>query len=80
MLEHEETISLVKQAQQGNENAKSLLLQHNYPLIKSVIKRFKDKGVEYDDLYQLGCVGFLKAIENFNESFNTKSKRSIGNN
>ena len=72
MLEHEETLSLVKQAQQGSEEAKSLLLQHNYPLIKSVIKRFKDKGVEYDDLYQLGCVGFLKAIDNFNEEFNVK--------
>lgn len=72
MLEHVETISLVKQAQQGSEEAKSILLQHNYPLIKSVIKRFKDKGVEYDDLYQLGCVGFLKAIDNFNEEFNVK--------
>ena len=72
LLEHEETLSLVKQAQQGSEEAKSLLLQHNYPLIKSVIKRFKDKGVEYDDLYQLGCVGFLKAIDNFNEEFNVK--------
>ncbi len=72
MLEHQETISLVKQAQQGSEEAKSKLLQHNYPLIKSVIKRFKGKGVEYDDLYQLGCVGFLKAIDNFNETFNVK--------
>ena len=38
-------------------------------LLKSIIKRFRGKGVEYDDLYQLACVGFLKAIKNFDEKF-----------
>ena len=38
-------------------------------MIKSIVKRFTNKGVEYDDLYQLGCVGFLKAIKNFDEKF-----------
>ncbi len=72
MLEHAETLRLIKEAQNGSERAKSTLLENNYPLIKSVIKRFKNKGIEYDDLYQLGCVGFLKAIKNFNEEFNVK--------
>ena len=48
------------------------MIEANSPLIKSVIKRFKDKGVEYDDLYQIGCIGFLKAIKNFNPDFNVK--------
>lgn len=72
MLNQEQTLQLIKEAQSGSECAKSLLLQHNYPLIKSVIKKFLNKGVEYDDLYQLGCVGFLKAIANFDEFFNVK--------
>mgnify|MGYP004572128549 FL=1 len=45
------------------------MLENNSLLIKSIIRRFKNKGVEYDDLYQLGCVGFLKAIKNFDEKF-----------
>lgn len=72
MLEHEVTIELVLKAQLGDEQAKQTLLEHNSPLIKSVIKRFKNKKLEYDDLYQLGCMGFLKAIKNFDTSFNVK--------
>lgn len=72
MLSQEETLILICDAQKGSEKAKTILLENNYPLIKSVIKRFVNKGVEYDDLYQLGCVGFLKAIKNFNIKFNVK--------
>ena len=59
-------------AQKGDENAKTILVKENSPLIKSVIKIYKNKGVEYDDLYQLGSLGFVKAINNFNESFGVK--------
>jgi len=72
MLEHNQTLDLIKKAQNGDENAKTILIEENSPLVKSVIKRFKNKNLEYDDLYQLGCVGFLKAINNFNVSFNVK--------
>jgi len=72
MLDNTQILQLVFQAQQGNQTAKSVLLEENSPLIKSVIKRFRDKGVEYDDLYQLGCMGFLKAIKNFNAEFGVK--------
>lgn len=72
MLSVEETLKLIKNAQQGDEQAKAKLIEENSPLVKSVIKRFRNKGVEYDDLYQLGCVGFLKAINNFNTDFNVK--------
>lgn len=64
--------SLVQHAKNGNNDAKNMLIQENSPLIKSVIKRFRNKGVEYDDLYQLGCMGFLKAINNYNPEFNVK--------
>ena len=67
-----ETLSLIKRAQEEDNTAKQLLVKANSPLIKSVIKRYKNKGIEYDDLYQLGSLGFLKAITNFNEEFNVK--------
>ncbi|MDD2227274.1 MAG: SigB/SigF/SigG family RNA polymerase sigma factor [Clostridia bacterium] len=72
MLEYNETIKLIKQAQNGDEKAKTILIEQNAPLVKSVIKKFRNKNLEYDDLYQLGCVGFLKAINNFDTSFNVR--------
>lgn len=72
MLGQEETLDLIKKAQNGDELAKETLINENSPLIKSVIRWFKDKGIEYDDLFQLGCMGFLKAIYRFDVSFNVK--------
>lgn len=67
-----EILNLVKRAQEGDEEAKEILINENSSLIKSVIRRFKDKGIEYEDLYQLGCLGFLKAIKNFKPEFDVK--------
>ncbi len=72
MLEHEETLALIVRAQGGDEGAKELLLVHNAPLLKSIIRRFRNKGVEYEDLYQLACVGFVKAVNNFDTSFSVR--------
>lgn len=72
MLNQDQTIMLIEQAQENDEFAKEKLVNENSPLIKSVIKRFINKGIEYDDLYQLGSLGFLKAINNFDKSFNVK--------
>lgn len=72
MIEQSELLVLIKQAQNGSEEAKAKILSENSPLIKSVIRRFKNKGVEYEDLYQLGSIGFLKAIRNFSSNFNVK--------
>ena len=72
MLSQDDITKLVHLAQNGDENAKTKLVNENSPLIKSVIKIYKNKGVEYDDLYQLGSLGFMKAIKNFDESFGVK--------
>lgn len=72
MLDNAEVVELVAKAQQGDQDAKTVLIDENSPLIKSIIKRFVNKGIEYDDLYQLGCIGFLKAIKNFNAEFGVK--------
>ena len=72
MLNNEETIEYIKRAQKGEEYAKAVLIQENSPLIKSIIRKFKNNNIEYDDLYQIASIGFLKAIKNFDTSFNVK--------
>lgn len=72
MLNQEETLDYIRQAKNGDENAKEIIFVNNAPLIKSIIRRFKGKGVEYDDLYQIACIGFLKAIKNYDETFGVK--------
>ncbi|MBQ9715482.1 MAG: SigB/SigF/SigG family RNA polymerase sigma factor [Clostridia bacterium] len=72
MLDHNQTMHLIKQAQSGDEHAKELLLEHNAPLLKSIIRHYTGKNVEYDDLFQIACVGFLKAIHNFDTNFNVR--------
>ena len=72
MLSKEETTLLIRRAKDGDNNAKEELVKANSPLIKSLIKRYINKGIEYDDLYQLGSLGFIKAIYNYDERFDTK--------
>ena len=72
MLIQDELLEYLRKAKNGDENAKEKVFKENSPLLKSIIKRFKDKGVEYDDLYQISCIGFLKAIKNFDESYGVK--------
>ena len=72
MADYEQTLRLIKLAQKGDEEAKNMLINQNYPLVKSVIRRYRNKGVDYDDLFQLGCVGFVKAINNFDLNFGVK--------
>ena len=66
------TEDLIKRSQAGDEEAKELLLQENSGLIWSVAKRFIGRGAESDDLYQLGCLGFIKAIDGFDLHFGTQ--------
>ncbi len=72
MLSHEETMRLIAQAQQGDEQATTLLLTENAPLLKSIIKRYLGKHIEYDDLYQIAGIGLLKSIKNFSYEHNVR--------
>jgi RNA polymerase sporulation-specific sigma factor len=72
MLSVEETLRHLRQAKLGDNNSKEILIKSNSLLVKSIVFRFKNKGVDYDDLYQLGCMGLLKAIYNFDESFGVR--------
>ena len=63
---------LLKRCQEGDREAGELLVAENAGLIWSVTRRFIGRGVESDDLYQLGCLGFLKAVEGFDLQFGTQ--------
>ena len=67
-----ETITLITQAQQGDRTATERLVTENTGLIWSIARRYFGRGVEPDDLFQLGCVGFLKAVEGFNTAYGTQ--------
>ena len=71
-MQQDTMIELVLRAKNGDEQAKNVLVQQNQPLIKSLLRRYLGKGVEYDDLYQLGCLGFVKAINKFNPKYQVK--------
>lgn len=64
--------SLLEKAVQGDTDAKERLIQENSGLIWSIVRRFYGRGVESEDLYQLGCLGFLKAIEGFDVEYGTQ--------
>lgn len=68
----EDIYSLLRMAQGGDKEAAGRLIEENSGLIWSISRRFFGRGVDPDDLYQLGCVGFLKAIDGFDESYGTR--------
>ena len=72
MLDVEKTNELIRRAKEGDGGAKESLILENTNLIKSIIRRYLNKGVEYDDLYQLASMGLLKAINGFDESFGVR--------
>lgn len=63
---------LISAAQSGDNDAAEMLITENSGLIWSVAKRFVGRGVEAEDLYQLGCLGFLKAVEGFDLGYGTQ--------
>ena len=63
---------LIHLAQAGDRDAAEKLVTENAGLIWAVARRFLGRGVETDDLYQLGCMGFLKAVDGFDLSFGTQ--------
>ena len=72
MLDEKSTIEYIRRAKTGEKDAKETLIEHNVSLVKCIVKRYLGKGVEYDDLFQIACMGFLKAISGFDERFGVK--------
>ncbi len=67
-----EALDLLALAKAGDETAARRVLEENSGLIWAVVRRYFGKGVEPDDLYQLGCLGFLKAVRGFDTAYGTQ--------
>ena len=67
-----EIMDLLSLAREGDEEATEEVLHRNSGLIWAVVRRYRSRGVESDDLYQLGCLGFLKAVRGFDTEFGTQ--------
>lgn len=67
-----ELFSLLEKAQQGDDDACQQALLENSGLIWSIVRRYYGCGVETDDLYQLGCIGFIKAVKGFDLTYGTQ--------
>jgi len=65
VLKNGETMELLRKSKDGDENARQKLIEGNLRLVLSVIQRFSNRGENADDLFQVGCVGLIKAIDNF---------------
>lgn len=72
MFDAEKTNQLIRLAKAGDDSAKESMLIENTNLIKSIVRRYLNKGVEYDDLFQLASMGLLKAINGFDESYGVR--------
>ena len=72
MLSFEQTNEYLIKAKAGDMQAKSILIKENENLIKCLVRKFKNKGETYEDLYQIACVGFINAINNFDLSFGVR--------
>lgn len=65
-----DTLTLIKQAHQGDKAARDKVLTDNTALIWSIVRRFLNRGYEGEDLFQIGCIGMLKAIDRFDLEYN----------
>ena len=72
VLTQEEMEQLFKKLKDGDQIARERLVNGNLKLVLSILKRFNKKDENMDDLFQIGCVGLLKAIDNFDLSYNVK--------
>ena len=69
MLGNDEIKALIHKAQAGDQTAKETILENNLNLVRSIVHRFTNRGYEWDDLFQIGCMGLMKAIERFDMTF-----------
>ena len=65
ILKNEETMELLRRVKTGDREARETLIEGNLRLVLSVIQKFSSRGENVDDLFQVGCVGLIKAIDNF---------------
>lgn len=72
VLKNEETVELLRRCKAGDRKAREDLISGNLRLVLSVIQKFTNRGENVDDLFQVGCIGLIKAIDNFDISLNVR--------
>ena len=72
VLKNEETMELLRRTKQGDMEAREQLISGNLRLVLSVIQKFSGRGENADDLFQVGCIGLIKAIDNFNTDLDVR--------
>lgn len=69
---YEDNSSLIPLAKAGDEEAMNILIEINMPLVSSISKKFINRGYDYEDIFQIGSMGLVKAIKNFDDNYNVK--------
>jgi len=72
VLKHEEMINLFKEYNNGNKEAKEELINGNLKLVLSILRKYQNKTDNMDDLFQIGCIGLIKAVDNFDLNHEVK--------
>lgn len=72
VLREKEKTELLKKVREGDKAARDCLVEGNLRLVLSVVQRFSSRGENLDDLFQIGCIGLIKAIDNFDMSQNVR--------
>ena len=68
----EEMSVLIERSHAGDKEAREVLIEKNLGLVHHIVKRFLNRGVDAEDLFQIGCIGLMKAIDKFNLAFDVK--------
>ena len=69
---YDDNSQLLPLAKSGDDVAMNRLIEMNLPLVSSLSKKFLNRGYDYEDIFQIGCIGLVKAIKNFDASYNVK--------
>ena len=72
VLTEREKAQLLRRVKQGDRQARQEMIQGNLRLVLSVVQRFSGRGENLDDLFQVGCIGLIKAIDNFEPDMNLR--------
>ena len=70
--DYDEMIRLVKLSQSGDKEAQEKMVKKNIGLVSTIVKKYLNRGYEYEDLFQIGSIGLIKAIKNFDSSYNVR--------
>lgn len=69
---YDDNIELIELSKNGDKTSLNKLVEKNLPLVSAISKKFLNRGYEYEDIFQIGCMGIIKAIHNFDSSYNVK--------